>query len=1066
MRFITSIILVSVLLLSDATAQVNGFYRQPDIYGDTIVFSAEGDIWSVPVAGGTATRLTTHDGEESWPYFSPDGSQIAFRASYEGGPDVYVIPSTGGVPKRITWDPLGGSRPVGWSEDSRVMVRSFRSSGLPDIRLSLVSVDSGDTEDVPLSQAAEGSFDDGGTLFFARMPRQGSNSRWYKGGTAQKIWKFGPGLEEAVPLTTDYPGSSRQPNVMDDGKVYFLSDRKDAMNVWSAEADGSELSRITSFTSMDIQELAGDGIRLVFRKGADIWTLFPATGKAEQVDIWLLSDDQQAMTDWETKPEQFISDADISHDGTVVSLVSRGELFVASVGNKRIVHASRNSGIRYRNAVFTVDSTHVYGLSDRSGELEWWKLSTNGSETPTQITDGPAILRGDARPSPDGKKLTHTDYDGYLWLVDLTDGSTKRISESQIGGPGIFSPDSRFIVYSRGTSNQLSALFLFDTADGSTKQLTSDRFTETSPTFSADGNWLFFVSNRTWKSTVGSPWGERAPQPHFEKTAKMYALPLKKGLVFPLSPANELDLKSSPTGERRWDLGHLLREFPVPAGSLRIVGATDKRVLYRDGGNLMAIDLKAGAKPIQILKKPSNVTLSGNRKKLMVRKGSTFYVIGADTGKDTKLKEDNKVNLKGWKFPIDKRAEWTGIYNDMWRLHRDYFWDPNMGGVDWQAMREKYAVLLPRVGSREALADLQRMLVSELSLMHSNARGGDVRKGDNAVSPASLGGVFRRDEKTKGFKLVHRYEADPDLPELWSPLAHPDVQIEEGSVVLSVNGASTSEVGQIGQLLMDQAGKQVRLSVLGPAGNRRDVVITPISGRDEFSLRYHEWEYTRRRETEDRSNGSIGYVHLRAMGSADIGQWTREFYSQTDKQGLIVDVRHNNGGNIDSWVLSQLLRKTWSNLVSRAGDHFDNMQFSYNGHIVILVDERSASDGEAVADGFMRLGLGTSIGMRTWGGEVWLSGSNTQVDGGVARASEYGVYGQDRTWLIEGWGFVPEIEVDNLPHATFKGHDAQLEAAIAHLQKMIAQDPRVWPEPPPYPVLIPGSGFPTPWHKK
>jgi len=322
MRFITSIILVSVLLLSDATAQVNGFYRQPDIYGDTIVFSAEGDIWSVPVAGGTATRLTTHDGEESWPYFSPDGSQIAFRASYEGGPDVYVIPSTGGVPKRITWDPLGGSRPVGWSEDSRVMVRSFRSSGLPDIRLSLVSVDSGDTEDVPLSQAAEGSFDDGGTLFFARMPRQGSNSRWYKGGTAQKIWKFGPGSEEAVPLTTDYPGSSRQPNVMDDGKVYFLSDRKDAMNVWSMEADGSELSRITSFTSMDIQELAGDGIRLVFRKGADIWTLFPATGKAEQVDIWLLSDDQQAMTDWETKPEQFISDADISHDGTVVSLVS------------------------------------------------------------------------------------------------------------------------------------------------------------------------------------------------------------------------------------------------------------------------------------------------------------------------------------------------------------------------------------------------------------------------------------------------------------------------------------------------------------------------------------------------------------------------------------------------------------------------------------------------------------------------------------------------------------------------------------------------------------------------
>ena len=974
---------------------------------------------------------------------SPDGMHIAFWAGYEGAPDAYVMPVEGGVPKRISWD---SARPVGWTPEGKVMLRTMTYAGLPDMRIVLVDPETGDLDQVPLSQAAEGSLAADGTLFFARMPRQGSNSRWYKGGLAQKLWKFASGMDEAMPLTTDYPGTSRQPNVMRDGRVYFLSDREGAMNIWSMNQDGGDLQRHTTYTDWDIQELAGDDATLVYRLGADLFTMDIASGQTAKVPITLVTDSDQALTDWETQPLRYLADAAVSHDGKRVAFVSRGELFVAPVGKGRTVHASRNSGIRYRNVVFTKDSSSVIALSDRSGELEWWRTPVDGLEAPVQITDGPSMLRQDGVPSPDGRYLSQINYRGSLWVVDLQTGSTTRVAETHRGN-GTWSPDSRYMMYAAPTPSLMSALYVYDVQEKTSRQVTSDRFMDGFATFSADSEWLYFISSRTWNSSVFSPWGERAPQPHFENRDKIYAIPLHKDATFPFAAPDELaadvsakeDKEAEEGNEKafiamQWDLQHKLREVPLPAGSYQGLAANKKRLFYRSEGNLMALDFKPDAEPIRLVEGAPRFELSGKGDHILVQKGGKLHVIAASSGKDATLNSDNEVSTGDLRFAIDKRAEWTQIYNDAWRMHRDYFWDPAMHGVDWEAMRDKYGVLLPRVGSREDLSDVQAMLVSELSLLHSNAGGGDVRGEDLNVAPASLGGVFERDAATGGFRLVHRYAADPDLPGYWSPLAHPDVLVEEGSVIRAINGQSTATVAHLGALLIDQAGKQVRLDVLDPDGEERDVIVTPFTARDAFNLRYHEWEHSRRMRVEEASEGAIGYVHLRAMGRNDIGQWTREFYSQTRKQGLIVDVRHNNGGNIDSWVLSQLLRKAWSYFKPRQGDVTSNMQYAFNGHLVVLVDERTASDGEAFADGFRRLGLGEAIGMRTWGGEVWLTSSNRQVDGGVARASEIGVYGPEREWLIEGWGFVPDIEVDNLPHETFNGRDAQLEAAVQHLQ--------------------------------
>jgi tricorn protease len=375
-----------------------------------------------------------------------------------------------------------------------------------------------------------------------------------------------------------------------------------------------------------------------------------------------------------------------------------------------------------------------------------------------------------------------------------------------------------------------------------------------------------------------------------------------------------------------------------------------------------------------------------------------------------------------------------------------------MHGVDWPAMLEKYRPLVDRVTTRGELSDLQAQMVSELSALHIFVYGGDHREAETDVDVASLGAVLERDESAGGYRVDHIYKSDPDEPDQLAPLARPDVGVGEGDIIEAVNGVATLAVADIGELLRDQAGKQVRLTVRSAnPGESRDVIATPISMNREWDLRYDEWEYTRRLMTDELGDGQIGYLHLRAMGGGNIAEWQRHFYPVYDRQGLVIDVRHNRGGNIDSWVLEKLLRQAWFYWQPRVGDPTWNMQYAFRGHMVMLVDEWTASDGEAVAEGFRRLGLGDLIGVRTWGGEIWLSSSNRLVDRGIATAAETGVYSAEGEWLIEGYGVEPDVVVDNLPHATFNGEDAQLMAAIEHLQRLIREDPRPVPSAPPYP---------------
>jgi tricorn protease len=343
-------------------------------------------------------------------------------------------------------------------------------------------------------------------------------------------------------------------------------------------------------------------------------------------------------------------------------------------------------------------------------------------------------------------------------------------------------------------------------------------------------------------------------------------------------------------------------------------------------------------------------------------------------------------------------------------------------------------------------------MVGELSALHINVRNGDHREGTGQVENAFLGARLSPDREAGGYRVEHIFQADPDLPETLSPLARRGIEVREGDVILAINGTPVLEVIQPGILLRNQAGKQVHLTVRGQAGGEtRQVIVVPMNGDQFDDLKYTDWEIRRRMYVEEKGGGQIGYVHLRAMGGGNYTEWARGYFPVFNRKGLVIDVRNNRGGNIDSWILADLLRRRWMYWQGRTGEPYPNMQYAFGGHLVVLVNERTASDGEAFAEGFRRLGLGKIIGTRTWGGEIWLTGSNLLVDGGIASAAEFGVYGPEGEWLIEGWGVEPDIVVDNLPHATFNGGDTQLDAAIAHLEKLIAEKPPAVPPPPPYP---------------
>lgn len=1077
--------ITALAVLGDSPLPNRGYYRFPAIYGDTIVFTAEGDLWEVAAEGGTARRLTAHPGDEAYAAFSPDGKTIAFLANYEGPTEVYTIPASGGLPSRRTFDGANASSRggfVGWTPDGKVLYTTGRYSSLWGLQLASIDSDNR-VELVPLSEASQGCYDvQGKTLFFTRLPFQGSSTKRYKGGSVQNLWKYTAGAE-AQPLTADFDGTSKNA-LWWSGRVYFLSDRDGTMNLWSMDENGKGLRQLTRHEGWDLKDASLGQGRIVYQMGADIMLYDIASGKEKTIPIELSSDFDHLREHWIKDPTNYVTSAHISSDGNSVALTSRGRAFVAPVKSGRFVDIPSGRPGRYRDARFMPDGKHLLILSTESGELEFWTVPANGSSGGEQLTTDGKVLRWEGVASPDGKWIAHQDKDNQLWLLEITSKTQKKIAT--ILGRGNsnpeyesvrWSPDSRWITFAEESPNQLSRIVLYNVETGVQTFLTTDRYDSIWASWSPDGKWIYFLSDRALHSVVQSVWGVRQPEPYYDRKFKIYMLALRKGLRSPFARADELYPDKPDKDEKKEDdkpraaakveidldgIAARLQEVPVPPGNYSDLAVSDKRLCWlnhnpaeQGRAAVECLDIaNKGDKPDTLLTGVRQLEMSSDGKKmLIVRELSAppgqpapreYYVVNTSakgSALNGKLLAESQLDLKSWTFSVIPADEFREEFVDAWRLHRDYFYDPGMNGMNWKAMRDKYGELVGRVRDREDLSDLIAEMVGELSVLHTFVRGGDIRRGQDQVQLASFGARLTRDAPAGGYRVEHIYRSDPDRPDRASPLTRPGVEIADGDVLVAINGRSLLGAAP-GELLRNQAGKQVLVRVKAKGQSEaRDVVVEPINLQQESDLRYHEWEYTRRLTVDEKSAGKIGYVHLRAMGGNDIDQWTEQYIPVFNRDGLIIDVRHNQGGNIDSWILERLMRKVWMYWQPRVGVPSWNMQEAFRGYMVVLCDRQTSSDGEAFSEGFRRLGLGKVIGTRTWGGEIWLTASNFLADKGIASTGEMGVFGPEGKWLIEGRGVEPDVVVDNLPHATFEGADAQLDAAIEYLKQKIREKP-------------------------
>jgi len=938
---------------------------------------------------------------------------------------------------------------------------------LPDRQLVTIDTKIKQKKVIPLSQASEASFNDSGnTVYFVRPSYHNNVTKRYKGGTARQIWKFTEGSTEAVQLTLGYAGESHNP-MWSNGRIYFITDRDGIMNIWSIDDNGNDLTQHTKHTAFDIRNANLSNGNIVYQLGADIWNYNIETSTQNKINIKLTSDLDQLREKWVENPSSYITSVNPDKEGNRIVITARGRAFIAPVKSGRFVEFTDKKDVRFRDAVFSSSGENIFALSDESGEFEFVSIPSNGVGSQRAITTDGEVLRYAGIPSPDGKSLAYSDLRENMYILDITTGVSKKISTNEEGiNQFSWSPDSKWVAFVQVANNTMAQIQLYSLNTDVTFPITTDRANSLYPKWSPDGRFIYFLSDRSFTTLVGSPWGSRQPEPYFDASEKLYHIALQKGTRSPFRQNDELipkDEKGDKANEDndvsvvidRNGITERIVEVPIKAGNYSGLEVTKKAIYLMTGETGVNAKTHLGVVRISnenvnlktIVEDISSFNLTGDGKKILVRKQNNFYMIGADTVKVSNL-SNKKIDLSGWRFAITPQEDWKQIFTDAWRMERDYFYDKNMHGVNWKAMHDKYFTLVDRVTTRNELSDLIGRFVGELSALHTSVRGGDIREDQKNISVASLGAKFSRNEKSGGFDIDYIYKADPDFPDEKSPLDDPYLDIRVGDIITSVNGKPALSAVDIGELIRNKEGKQVRLNIQRGSTNR-DVIVIPMGSME--NLRYRDWEYTRRLKVEKETDNKVGYVHLRAMGRTDLSQWYREFYPVFDRPGLIIDVRHNRGGNIESFILEKLLRKAWMYWKSRSGKPYWNMQYAFRGHIVILADSNTASDGEAFAAGFKKLGLGTAIGTRTWGGEIWLSGVNLLSDGGIARAPMMGVYGPDGNWLIEGHGFEPDIIVDNLPHETFNGEDAQLKAAIEHLQNLIASDPREVPPVPSYP---------------
>ncbi|MBI1400810.1 S41 family peptidase [Hyphomonas sp.] len=1083
-----------------ASAQTLGYYQTPALGDDALVFASEGDLWRAPASGGTAVRLTTHEETESNPVISPDGKWIAFDASYDGPSEVYVMPVAGGAPVRLTHEG-GGVTVRGWLDNSHVLYRTTNLPGTIPRQLRSIDRETLKTEAIPLDGADQATLlADGKTLVFTRygLSMFSDNAVHYRGGRMAQLWRYTLGSDaEAVRLAADFGAPIRSPMAWN-GRIYFVSDKSGTDNIWSVDEIGKDPVQHTQSTGWQMRTPYLKDGKIAYQSGADLYSYDIASGTTAKLALTLTSDSDSKRERWLESPLDFLSDARLAPSGESVSVTARGRFVTAFTGQRRRVEYAIPAGARARSAAMGGDGKAVYAIIDGGNFGEIWAFPADGRGEGKALTQGARDYIWRLFPAPKGNTLLYTTKRGKLMELDTATGKSTEIDKTASSADDAFqeftwSADGRYLAYTGYDVRDMPQVILFDTKSRTRTVLTTGKYESSAPAFSADGAWLYFLSNRSFTPTPGAPWGDRNMGPSFGARGKLYALQLDPAADFPFEMPDELTAEAAaakaaaeeaktakagkkdkkakdapeeekPETQAKVDLNGVqarLWEVPARAGDYVSLAANATHLfLLESTGNdsppaLKRLEIKAEKPEVaDYAKGVQTFGLSTDGSKLFVLTGegseAKFLILDpkADFPEDP---SSNLVRLADWRPAIDPHDEWRQMTLDAWRLHRDFAYDPKLRGVNWDGVRDHFVPLADRLGYRGELDDLLGQMSAELGILHSQIRPGETPVDDESGQPGFLGATY--EAAPGGVKIVSILSGETDRPDTLGPLLKPGVDVKPGDVVTAVDGKAVASRDELMDALTMKADQQVRLDLLRGAAKRSEIVV-PAPRRTESQLLYADWVQKNREAVAKASGGKIGYLHLRAMGAADVASFARDFYEHYDKDGLIIDVRGNRGGNIDSWIIGTLLRKVWAYWPGPDGTGGNsNMQQTFKGHLAVLINEGTYSDGETFSAGVKALELAPLIGTRTAGAGIWLSDRNPLVDGGQARVAEFAQYGADGRWLLEGNGVAPDIEVDTPPRAAYLGEDAQLARALSYLEGKIAEEPVARFTPRPLPPL-------------
>ncbi|HST51596.1 MAG TPA: PDZ domain-containing protein [Pyrinomonadaceae bacterium] len=1096
--------------------------RFPDIHGDMIAFVYAGDIWTVPAAGGTARRLTSHPGLELFPKFSPDGRWIAFTGEYDGTRQVFVISVDGGEPRQLTFHndvgdlpPRGGfdNRVLGWTPDGRNIV--FRANRVAQSdrlgRPYLVPFDGGEEQPLAIMESGGLSYaPDGRRVAFTPISNEFRGWKRYRGGQSPDVWIYDLAGNTSEQIT-DTRAQDMLPTWLGD-TIYYISDRDQTMNVFAYDTRTKKTRKVTNHTDYDVMWPSGSGDELVYEAGGLIYRLDAKTDREERVPIKVYGDFPNTVPHFQNV-KQDVETFSISPSGARALFGARGDIFTAPAKEGEVRNLTDTQGVREMTPAWSPDGRWVAYLSDRSGEYEIYVRPSDGTGEERRITTDGDIWRFNPVWSPDSTKIAYGDKRQRLRFVEVATGRTTEVDHSTTNDITNYSwsPDSRWLAYSKLGDNQFSEIWVYSLASSRTRKLTGGWTSDTEPVFDPKGRYLYFLSNRDFNLTFSGyefnylytnptrvyvgilasdgpalflPTSdeERAktkeqpltapPNPAQQPPSKGAKPQTPPGLAASPTPPSEAQATPSPsqsntptdeqTGAKSAQAAvnvkidfdgfeNRVRAIPGPSANYRHLTATPDGVLYVSGpGKLSLYNIDAKAEQ-PIIEGIQDYDLSAAYKHIVFQSRDGYGIAPVAPGQKA---SDGLLKLDGMTMRIDPRKEWAEEYTDAWRIMRDWFYDSNMHGMNWPAVRDKYGALVPFIANREDLNYILTEMGSELSAGHIYvSRGSDpppVTRTDGALVGAEVA-----PDPSGYFRITHIFPGENWQESFRSPLTEPGVRAKVGDFIIAVDGHTTRGVKNFYELLQGKAARVVTLTLSdrADASGAHDERVRPV--KSESNLRYLDWVESRRALVEKLSGGRIGYIHAPDTAVEGNRELFKGFYPQAGKDALVIDDRYNGGGFIPDRMIELLERKPLNYWVRRGVGITSTPVFANAGPKAMLTNGYAGSGGDAFPYYFRERNLGRIFGTATWGGLIGLSVTPQLADGGSLSTPSFRFLDTEGHWAVEGTGVDPDVEVVDRPEAMARGEDPTLEAAVKYLLDELRRNP---PKPitsPPPPVMHP-----------